>query len=82
MADYLIGPAVMFICYNRCLICGRRTTHEVCHAHSHAIHGEKAWKHPGMEFDAWQRDQWEAHFNDSEEVCERNWCPQTRRDWQ
>lgn len=24
---------MLIVCYNRCLYCGRRTTHEVCHAH-------------------------------------------------
>lgn len=24
------------VCYSRCLYCGRRTPHEVCHAHSEA----------------------------------------------
>jgi len=24
----------MIVCYNRCLYCGRRTPHEVCHLHS------------------------------------------------
>ena len=32
------SAAAVFICYNRCLYCGRRTNHEVCHQHSRALH--------------------------------------------
>lgn len=34
--------SVLIVCYNRCLYCGRRTTHEVCHAHG-AGHWRKHW---------------------------------------
>jgi hypothetical protein len=33
------GSELVFVCYNRCLYCGRITTHEVCHAH-----GAGYWK--------------------------------------
>jgi hypothetical protein len=38
-ADPMKGYTVVMVCSNRCLYCGRLTTHEVCHAH-----GAGYWK--------------------------------------
>ena len=33
-------PIMCIISYSRCLYCGRRTPHEVCHEHSSELHPE------------------------------------------
>ena len=63
----------LIVCFQRCLYCGRRTNHEVCHKHSDAIHGNKT-RYP--------ISHWRAKsYNAEAEKCEDDECPQGRQDW-
>ena len=55
------GEAV--ICYSRCLWCGRRTPHELCHAHDSACGGSMAGEREWANYDA------------EPEVCADPACP-------
>ena len=60
---------MMMFCPNRCLWCGRRTVHEVCHEHSGSL--------PIADLD----DLRESHENLEPEVCKDDRCPQWAKDW-
>lgn len=76
--DPAVRPAEMFICFSRCLICGRRTPHELCHRHSLTINGMKFWPSQGPSGNDFNRNQarmWARNFNKPQEVCVDPKCP-------
>jgi hypothetical protein len=52
------------VCYSRCIVCGRRTPHEVCHLHA----DHSTW--PKKLDNAWLGDRLDA------EPCDNPGCPQ------
>jgi hypothetical protein len=77
----------VLICYNRCLICGRRTPHEVCHDHSYELGGR--W--PDLSVEGEHDRVWAEGFDKEPEKCLEPTaakalrlavCPQFARDWQ
>lgn len=69
--------ANVIVCYSRCLYCGRRTPHEVCHGHSEALN-------PGWwdqleagysDTDVLLEDLWRIGFGLEPETCEDGACP-------
>ena len=69
----------MIICFSRCLWCGRRTPHEVCHRHVTGSRGQideaavDASPDPDREWSRrWDRAQgrrWRRWFNAEPETC-------------
>jgi hypothetical protein len=58
------------ICYSRCMVCGRQTPHEVCHAHCHAMGGGYTIR----EIDAGY-----VNFDMEPEQCSNPSCPAADR---
>jgi len=59
------------ICYSRCLYCGRRTPHEACHAHAHALNPSF---YPGDDDGDWERLRAAARYLPAETCSDSN-CP-------
>ena len=79
----------MIVCYSRCLVCMRKTPHEVCHEHSDAMGGA----HPAMVPTDDLQEDGTPYYDFPEAVRERGWalpaeectdtaCPQRAADWQ
>jgi hypothetical protein len=68
----------IIVCLSRCLICGRRTPHEVCHRHSIAINGLRYWPSSGPSGNDFNRNQARMYkrgfYRDAEE-CSDPACP-------
>lgn len=62
------------VCYTRCLYCGRRTPHEVCHRHSTILGGRT----PNVAGYGLARA-WKRGFPKEPEECDG--CLQTIVDW-
>jgi hypothetical protein len=79
--------SVVIACYNRCLVCMRITTHEICHDHSRAlghrwpdmVQDDPTDPDTGYDFPAWVC---ERGYPAEPEVCEDAECPQLKADWQ
>jgi len=61
----------VIVCYSRCLYCGRRTPHEVCHEH---------WASPpegdDREFQEVLDALWAESYSAEPELCDSPTCPQ------
>lgn len=75
-------PVAVIACYNRCLICGRQTPHEVCHRHSTPMDGRWPSSGPsGQNFSRNMSRLWNRWFDREAEVCDDEACPQLLHDW-
>lgn len=88
IADITFPNGVTITCYNRCLVCMRVTSHEVCHEHSKALGG--SW--PDMVPTDELQDDGEPYYDWPEGTRERGWklpaeecndpeCAQRAADW-
>ena len=75
-------PTIVVVCYSKCLYCGRRTPHEVCHEHSEALH-PGWWDALEAAFVPDQDDPelgaidaiWGTGYDKEPEACEDGTCP-------
>ena len=65
-------PIMCIISYSRCLYCGRRTPHEVCHEHSSELHPEGIALPEGWNTE--NEEQW-YRFEADPETCDDPHCP-------
>lgn len=72
----------IIVCHQRCLYCGRRTPHEVCHLHSRAMPPRNRLGSGKGDFATAMDRAWKRHFGREPEVCEDKACPQLALDWQ
>jgi hypothetical protein len=80
--------SVLMVCHSRCLCCGRKTPHEVCHEHSHALGNRMPDMVPtgelqddGTPYYNWPPEVWARGFSLPTEVCTDKECKQLQVDW-